>query len=94
MRIASCSGLRPEQLAILIDNRAGAATGRRDPTGHYLALGHLAAGAKVQVHFPLDERVSGDRFAGHRYRILWRGNYVVQWEPREAKISLFLTVSE
>ncbi len=87
--------LRPEQLTIRIDNRRQATTDCFDPTGHYyLRLGRLAAGAQIQVHFPLCERMTNDRFAGRRYRILWRGNYVVQLGPGEAKIPLFLTVSD
>jgi hypothetical protein len=85
--------LRPEQLTVRIDN-ARAKTDRFDPTGHYLALGHLAAGAKIQVAFPLDERVTNDRLAGHRYRIRWRGNYATHLWPGEARIPLFLTGSD
>ncbi len=86
--------LRREQLSLQVDGRAITATRALDPTGHFLALGRLAAGATVRVRFPLEERVTIERFAGRRYRVRWRGNYVVQLGPREAKIPMLSTASD
>jgi hypothetical protein len=86
--------LRQEQLSIQVDGRVVTAARASDPTGHFLALGRLATGAKIGLRFPLEERVTIERFAGRRYRVLWRGNYVVQLGPREAKIPMLSTRSD
>ena len=83
--------LTPQQLSIAVDGRPAAVAGRLDPTGHYLTLGRFASGAKISARFPLEERVTNEQFAGRRYRIVWRGNYVVQFDPPEAKIPMLST---
>ena len=85
--------LRPAQLSVALDGKPWTPASRLDATGHYLALGRLPAGSKVQVRFPLEERATHERIAGRRYRILWRGNYVAQFGPREAHLP-FLHVND
>jgi hypothetical protein len=86
--------LRREQLSIQVDGRVMTAAQAFDPTGHFLALGRLGVGATIKLRFPLEERVTIERFSGRRYRVLWRGNYVVQLGPREAKIPMLSTRSD
>jgi len=86
--------LTPQQLSIEVDDRPVAVADRLASTGHYLTLGRLASGARIQVRFPLEERVTNEQFAGRRYRIVWRGNYVIQLNPPEAKIPMLPTMLE
>jgi hypothetical protein len=84
--------LQPAQLSITVNGQREKSASQVDATGHYLRLGRLPPAAKIEVRFPLEERVTHERIAGRRYRILWRGNYVVQLGPREANIP-FLSVN-
>jgi hypothetical protein len=84
--------LQPAQLSFRVDGQPAMPASQFDPSGHYLSLGRLPAASKIEARFPLDERVTCERIAGCRYRILWRGNYVVQLGPREAGIP-FLSVN-
>ena len=84
--------LQPAQLSFMVDGQPRKAVSQLVPSDHYLNLGRLAAKAKIEVRFPLEERVAHERIAGRRYRILWRGNYVVQLGPREANLP-FLSVN-
>lgn len=84
--------LQPAQLSFVVDGQPRKAVSQLGASGPYLKLGRLPAAAKIEVRFPLEERVTHERIAGRRYRILWRGNYVVQLGPREANIP-FLSVN-
>jgi hypothetical protein len=84
--------LQPAQLSFMVDGQPRKVVSQVDPSSHFLNLGILPVKTKIEVRFPLEERVEHERIAGRRYRILWRGNYVVQLGPREANIP-FLSVN-
>ena len=86
--------LTPQQLSITVDGCPVKVADCLDPTKHYMALGRLTSGARIQIRFPLEERVTNERFGGRSYRALWRGNYVVQLGPREGKMPILSTKVE
>ena len=58
-------------------------------SGHYVDLGRLGAGAKIDVKFPLSERSTTEKIARRQYTIRWRGNYVVELSPPPESFPVF-----
>ena len=81
--------LKPEQLTVQVDGADIKTAERLDATHHWLVLGRLAAGTKIEVRFPLEERQTEERFPGQAFTVRWRGNYVVQVSPRNAVLPVF-----
>jgi hypothetical protein len=89
VRIRVPMWLKAEQLAIQVDGKDIEIEKRVEPGRHWVALGRLAAGAKIALRFPLEERQTKERIANQPFTIGWRGNYVVQLHQCAAKLPMF-----
>jgi hypothetical protein len=63
------------------------------PANAYVVFGRVAAGERLAVRYPViafEQTVTvGDRSGPERVRIQWRGNSVVDIQPRAARFALF-----
>ncbi len=49
----------------------------------------LSRGARIDVRFPLEDRVADGHISGTRYAVKWRGNYVLCIIPSARTLSLY-----
>jgi len=79
----------PSQMVVKVNGEKLESLGERDVTGHYIALGRLNPGDRIEVGIPLTEKVTEWRGA----TIHWRGNYVMTMDPAGLIIPLFPSVT-
>ena len=103
MLIRVPSWLRPAEMKLEIAANPINPVERLDSTGHYIDLGRLNSGTKINVEIPLLERVTSEGLAEKNhggfgpgdvqdqiiYTIHWRGNYVTKLEPRGPYLPFF-----
>jgi DUF1680 family protein len=75
------SWLKVNDMTTEVNRQTVTAENNLDETGHYLDLGQLEKGAKIQVSIPLVEQVTKERIIDSEYTVRWRGNYVVKMNP-------------
>lgn len=81
--------LRADVMTVRVNGEEIKTLERLDATRHWVVLGKQAAGTKIEVRFPLEERQTEERFPGQSLTVRWRGNYVVQVRPRTAELPIF-----
>jgi hypothetical protein len=89
VRIRVPNWLKTAQIAVRLDGKTLKVAEHLDAARHWVALGRLAAGAKIEVEFPLEERETEETFPGQVLKVRWRGNYVVQVRPRDGEWPIF-----
>ena len=89
VRVRVPAWLTPGKMRFSIDGSDLQTTGLVDATGRFVSLGPGAAGACVDIHFPLEERTTSEQMGGKTFTACWRGNYVVRMEPAGDFLPLF-----
>ena len=81
--------LQPSVMKLVVAGEAIDPASRLDKTRHYIRAGKLPAGARIEVEFPLEDRVAEEMIGTRRYGLLWRGNYVIRTVPSARILPLY-----
>ena len=73
---------QPGEMAIQVNGSSISVQDNLDPAGHYIRLGRLDAGTRIELSVPVSERVTKETICDREYTIQWRGNYVVKMDPQ------------
>lgn len=81
--------LKAEEMVIRLGDKEIKPLEYLDATRHWIILGRLAAGTKIEAQFPIEEYQTEESFPGQALTVRWRGNYVVQIRPRTVELPIF-----